>query len=115
MNFRSLRLPGIISADSQPGGGTTDYAVDMFHQAYDNGSYECYLKPDTRLPMMYIDDCLRSIVELMEAPEQCLQQRTYNIHAMDLTPMELATVIRQYVPNFEIRFSIDARQSIGKC
>ncbi|KAH9426863.1 L-threonine dehydrogenase [Dermatophagoides pteronyssinus] len=113
LNFRSLRLPGIISADSQPGGGTTDYAVDMFHQAYDNGSYECYLKPDTRLPMMYIDDCLRSIVELMEAPEQCLQQRTYNIHAMDLTPMELATVIRQYVPNFEIRFSIDARQSIA--
>ncbi|KAF7488512.1 L-threonine 3-dehydrogenase [Sarcoptes scabiei] len=114
LDFRSLRLPGIISADSQPGGGTTDYAVDIFHHAYQNGSYECYLKADTRLPMMFIDDCLRSIIEFMETPEELLAQRTYNIHAIDFTPNELAQAIRQYVPNFEIKFNPDSRQSIAR-
>lgn len=114
LDFRSLRFPGIISADTQPGGGTTDYAVDIFHQAWTSGTFECFLKPDTRLPMMYIDDCLRSMVEIMEAPEECLAQRTYNIHAMDFTPDELATYIQKYVPSLKMTYKPDSRQDIGK-
>lgn len=114
LDFRSLRFPGIISADTQPGGGTTDYAVDIFHKAWQNGQYECYLRPDTRLPMMYIDDSLRSLIELMEAPERCLTQRTYNIHAMDFTPTELASAIQKYVPSMKLSFTgHDSRQDIA--
>lgn len=114
LDFRSLRFPGIISADTQPGGGTTDYAVDIFHKAWHQGQYECYLRPDTRLPMMYIEDSLRSLVELMEASEQRLTQRTYNIHAMDFTPTELAAAICRYVPGLQLAFVPDSRQEIGK-
>lgn len=114
LDFRSLRFPGIISADTQPGGGTTDYAVDIFHQAWNKGIFESYLKPDTRLPMMYIDDCLRSLVQLMEVPEQCLTQRTYNIHAIDFTPKELASAIKRYVPKLQLSVQTDSRQDIGK-
>lgn len=114
LDFRSLRFPGIISADTQPGGGTTDYAVDIFHKAWRTGQYDCYLRPDTRLPMMYIEDSLRSLIELMEAPGECLTQRTYNIHAMDFTPTELAAAIRRYVPELKLSFTPDSRQDIGK-
>lgn len=88
--------------------------MDIFHQAWNNSSYECFLKPDTRLPMMYIDDCLRSMVEIMEAPEECLAQRTYNIHAMDFTPEELTASIKKYVPNLKVTYKPDSRQDIGK-
>ena len=114
VDFRCLRLPGIISADTHPGGGTTDYAVEIFHHALKYGSYECYLKPNTRLPMMYIDDCLQSFIQIMETPANRLQRRTYNIAAISFTPEELASEIRKYIPRFEIIYKPDSRQNIGK-
>ena len=114
LDFRCLRFPGVISSDTNPGGGTTDYAVSIFHEALKYGSYECYLRPDTRLPMMYIDDCLNSLMGIMEAPETNLKQRTYNVNAISFTPNELIAVIRRYVPNFDVTFKPDQRQQIGK-
>lgn len=113
LDFRSLRFPGIISSDTNPGGGTTDYAVAIFHEALKSGRYQCYLEPDTMLPMMYIDDCLRSIVEYMEIPNDMLKMRTYNIHAMSFTPRMLEEIVRQYVPEFEMTYKVDSRQAIA--
>ena len=92
----------------------SDYAVAVFHHAMTTGKYECYLGPDTRLPMMYIDDCLRSVVEVMEMPQEKLSMRTYNIAAMSFTPAELVEEIRKHVPNFEVTYRPDGRQEIGK-
>jgi len=113
LDFRSLRFPGIISSDTNPGGGTTDYAVAIFHEALKAGKYECYLEPHTMLPMMYIDDCLKSIVQFMEFPQERLKMRTYNIQAMSFTPEELAEAIKSFIPNFEISYNVDGRQKIA--
>lgn len=114
LDFRCLRYPGIISADSQPGGGTTDYAVQIFHSATKSGEFECYLRANSRLPMMYIDDCLRATLEVMEAPARCLSMRTYNINAMSFTPEELAQALCKHVPEFQITFRVDPlRQAIA--
>ncbi|KAM9622103.1 LOW QUALITY PROTEIN: L-threonine 3-dehydrogenase, mitochondrial-like [Trichechus inunguis] len=103
-----LRYPGIISANSQPGGGTTDYAVQIFHDATKNGKFECNLKPNTRLPMMYIDDCLRATLEVMEAPAESLSMRTYNINAVSFTPRDLAQEVLKHVPEFQITYNVDS-------
>ncbi|XP_071807187.1 L-threonine 3-dehydrogenase, mitochondrial-like [Asterias amurensis] len=113
VDFRSLRLPGVISGDTTPGGGTTDYAVSIFDEALSSGAYKCYLKPDTILPMIYIEDCLRGIVEMLEVSPKKLKLRTYNIAAMSFTPEELAAEIRKFVPGLEVVYEHDARQAIA--
>jgi threonine 3-dehydrogenase len=91
-----------------------DYAIEIFHDALKSGSYQCYLRGDTRLPMMWIDDCIQSIVNIMEAPDNQLKQRTYNVAAMSFTPEELTKAIQKYKPNFRISYQVDDRQKIGK-
>lgn len=113
LDFRSLRFPGVISYDSAPGGGTTDYAVQIFHDALTSGKHVCYLEPDCRLPMMYIDDCLRSLYDFMVAPAENLSTRTYNVAAMSFTPEELFTEVKKHVPDLIIEYKIDDRQKIA--
>ncbi|XP_061410263.1 L-threonine 3-dehydrogenase, mitochondrial-like [Lethenteron reissneri] len=114
LDFRSLRYPGIISADTQPGGGTTDYAVQIFHDAVKSGSFECFLQPETRLPMMYVDDCLRATLEFLETPGDSLSMRTYNISAMSFCPEELVAEVRKYVPHLRVEYKPDTmRQAIA--
>ncbi|GFQ99513.1 l-threonine 3-dehydrogenase, mitochondrial [Trichonephila clavata] len=113
LDFRSLRFPGVISGDTAPGGGTTDYAVVIFHEALRTGRFKCYLRKDTKLPMMYIEDCLRSLIELMEAPNESLKLRTYNVAAISFTPEELAKAVKKHVPNLDVEYVPDHRQAIA--
>jgi len=114
VDVRSLRYPGLISYDTPPGGGTTDYAVDMFFEAVRGGSYECFVRADTRLPMMYMPDALRATLDVMEADAAAIATRdSYNITAMSFSAEELADAIAERVPGFTCTFAPDERQAIA--
>jgi len=116
VDVRGLRLPGLISYVAPPGGGTTDYAVEMFHQALRYKQYSCFLKADARLPMMYMPDAIRAVIALMAADGARLRYRNaYNVAAMSITPAELAAEIRTHMAGFTIDYRIDpVRQSIAE-
>ncbi len=115
LDVRSIRYPGVIGPDSLPGGGTTDYAVHIFHEAINRGTYICYLQPDTRLPMIHIDDTIQGTLKLMQAPKESIKIRTsYNIQELSFTPAELAAKIKLHIPDFTIKYDPDYRQEIAE-
>jgi nucleoside-diphosphate-sugar epimerase len=114
VDVRSLRYPGLISYKSEPGGGTTDYAIEIFHDALEEKSYESFLKRDTYLPMMYMPDAIRATIELMEAPQEKISVRTsYNISGISFSPAEIAAAIKKRIPEFQIKYKPDYRQAIA--
>lgn len=114
VDVRSIRYPGLISWSTPPGGGTTDYAVDIYHKALGDGKYTCFLGEDTRLPMMYMDDAIRATIEIMQAPAENIKIRSaYNLSAMDFTPKEITKAIQQHIPDFTIDYAPDFRQKIA--
>jgi nucleoside-diphosphate-sugar epimerase len=114
VDVRSLRYPGLISYKSAPGGGTTDYAVEIFHEALEDKSYVSFLNKDTYLPMMYMPDAIRATIELMEAPKEKIRIRTsYNISAMSFSPEEIGAEIKKHIPEFTLSYAPDYRQNIA--
>eukprot|EP01064_Diplonema_japonicum_P007980 TRINITY_DN15558_c0_g1_i1.p1 TRINITY_DN15558_c0_g1~~TRINITY_DN15558_c0_g1_i1.p1 ORF type:complete len:352 (+),score=67.05 TRINITY_DN15558_c0_g1_i1:46-1101(+) len=113
MDFRCLRYPGIISGDTLPGGGTTDYAVMIFYEAVKNGRFVCNIDKDEALPMMYMPDCLKATVDLLEAPREVLTRDVYNVGALSFTPAEIAAAVKKHIPHFEIEYAPDFRQDIA--
>jgi len=113
VDFRSLRYPGVISSRSMPGGGTTDYAVWIYHQALKEGKYSCFLSQNTLLPMMFMDDCINATIQLMEADNKNLSQRVYNVAGVSFTPEQQTRTIQKYLPKFQIKYEPDFRQQIA--
>lgn len=114
VDVRSIRYPGLIGYKSMPGGGTTDYAVDIYHQALAHEKYTCFLEENTYLPMMYMEDAIRATVELMQAPKEKISIRSsYNLGGISFSPKEIAGAIKKHIPNFSIDYEPDFRQKIA--
>ena len=114
LDVRGLRYPGIISHETEPGGGTTDYAVAIYYEAIKNKKYTCFVNENTRLPMMYMPECLKATIDLMQADFSSLNHHCdYNVGAMDFTVAEMAESIRKHIPEFEISYEPDFRQEIA--
>jgi len=114
VDARGLRYPGIISSETLPGGGTTDYAVEIYYKAIEEGKYKCFLREDTRLPMMYMPDCIKATMDLMEAPFDKLKHHgDFNVGAMSFSAGELAAEIGKHVPGFNVTYEPDFRQAIA--
>ncbi|MBK8706208.1 MAG: NAD-dependent epimerase/dehydratase family protein [Saprospiraceae bacterium] len=114
LDVRSIRYPGIIGYQSLPGGGTTDYAVDIYHKAVQGQPFECFLSADTMLPMLYMDDAIRATLELMfTAPDKIQVRTSYNLAGMSFTPAEIAASIQKHIPGFSISYKPDFRQAIA--
>ncbi|MGR9363694.1 NAD-dependent epimerase/dehydratase family protein (plasmid) [Rhizobium leguminosarum] len=115
VDVRSLRYPGLISYRTPPGGGTTDYAIDIFHSALRKETYSCFLKEGEPLPMMYMEDAVRATIELMDAPRERITKRgSYNLSGVTFTPGEIAAEIKLHMPDFAIQYSPDFRQAIAE-
>ncbi len=113
VDFRSLRYPGVISSKAMPGGGTTDYAVEIYHEALERGEYTCFLREDSALPMIYMPDLLKATVDLMEAEDSKLTRRVYNLGALSFTPKSVEESIKKFIPNFKMNYNVDFRQEIA--
>ena len=114
VDVRSLRYPGIISWKTLPGGGTTDYAVDIYHKAITDKKYDCFLTEDTKLPMMFMDDAIKATVDIMTADSDAVKIRSsYNLAAISFTPKEVVEAIKKHIPEFEISYTPDYRQAIA--
>jgi len=114
VDVRSMRYPGLIGWKSAPGGGTTDYAVHIFHEAIDKGEYTCFLSENTRLPMMYMPDAIDATIQIMQSDAENIKIRSaYNLAAVSFTPLEIAAEIQKFIPNFKIDFAPDFRQEIA--
>ena len=115
VDVRSIRYPGLISYKSLPGGGTTDYAVDIYYKALENASFTCFLDENMKLPMMYMEDAIRATIELMDTPIENIKIRSsYNITGMSFSPKEIAQSIQNHIADFEINYSIDYRNKIAE-
>lgn len=114
VDVRSIRYPGLISWKTLPGGGTTDYAIDIFHYAIDSGTYECFLEQDTMLPMMYMEDAIRATVEIMTADADDIKERSsYNLAGMSFNPAQITQEITNHIPDFKVTYNPDFRQQIA--
>ena len=114
VDFRSLRYPGIISNKAMPGGGTTDYAVEIYHDALTKGKYKCFLNRDQILPMMYMPDCIKATMDIMSADNNNLTERVYNVTGCSFTPNEQYLSIKEILPDFNIEYHPDFRQEIAQ-
>lgn len=115
VDVRSIRYPGLISYKSLPGGGTTDYAVDIYYKAIENASFTCFLDENMKLPMMYMEDAIRATIELMDAPIENIKIRSsYNISGMSFSPKQIAQSIQNHISDFKINYSIDYRNKIAE-
>jgi nucleoside-diphosphate-sugar epimerase len=114
VDVRSIRYPGLISWTTLPGGGTTDYAVDIYYKAIADKKYECFLSSETKMPMMYMDDAIAATIQIMQADSSEIKIRSsYNLAAMSFTPTQIATEIKKHIPDFEISYKPDFRQKIA--